>query len=153
MKTTQFPYSDFLRGPNKVLPQLDEGDVVLERRNEENLVLTSFRRFASRQDGMNIAARLVADVARNHPELLAPLFTEELPWIRWLPESDRARCAEDLLRDLVAGADTGSLEPFARTLSAWRSTAEIWSDPELAHRLRGPFAGDGKEILRTHPAR
>jgi hypothetical protein len=46
-----FPYSDFLRGPNKVLPRLDEGDVLLERRDEENLVLTSFRRFASRQRG------------------------------------------------------------------------------------------------------
>ncbi len=94
---------------------------------------------------MNIAARLVADVARNHPELLAPLLTEELPWIHWLPESDRARCAEDLLSELVAGADTGILEPFARTLAAWRSTAEVWSDPELARRLHGPFTGDGKE--------
>lgn len=152
MKTTPFPYSDFLRGPNKVLPRLDEGDVLLERRDEENLVLTSFRRFASRQEGMSIAARLVADVVRNHPELLAPLLTEELPWIRWLPESDRARCAEDLLGELVAGADTGVLEPFARTLAAWRSTAEVWSDPELARRLHGPFAGDGEQLPRPHPA-
>jgi hypothetical protein len=87
----------------------EQGDVLLERRAEENLVLTSFRQFTSRQEGMSFAARLVADVARNHPELLAPLLTEELPWIRWLPESDRARCAEDLLGKLVAGADTGVL--------------------------------------------
>jgi hypothetical protein len=101
---------------------------------------------------MSVAARLVADIARNHRELLAPLLTEELLWIRWLPESDRVRCAENLPGELVAGAETGVLEPFARTLAAWRSTAEVRSDPELARRLHGPFAGDGEEVPRPHPA-
>jgi hypothetical protein len=97
---------------------------------------------------MNVAAHLVADIARRHPELLASLLTEELPWMRWLPESDQARCVDELMGELVAGADTGILEPFARTLAVWRSTAEVWSDPELVRRLHGPFAGDGEEIAR-----
>jgi hypothetical protein len=45
----------------------------------------------------------------------------------------------ELLDHLLAGADTGLLVPFARALGEWKSTAEIYSDPELARRLRGPF--------------
>ena len=40
-----FPYSAFLRGPTRVLPSLIDADVVLERRDEENLVLMRAERF------------------------------------------------------------------------------------------------------------
>lgn len=148
MTTKAFPYSTFLRGPTEVLPQLDEGDVLLERRDEENLVLTSFGRFAARQEGMTLAARLLGDVVRDQADMMARLFDVELPWMRWLPETDRKECIDELLGELVAGADTGVLEPFARALAAWRSTAEVWSDPGMARRLQGPFAGDGATIPR-----
>jgi hypothetical protein len=58
------------------------------------------------------------------------------------------RDEENLLRQLVAGADTGLLVPFARSLTSWRSTAEVWSDPQLARGLQGPFPGDGGEAVR-----
>lgn len=146
--TTPFPYSTFLRGPSKVLPRLEEGDVLLERRDEENLVLTSFGRFSARQEGMSLAVRLLGDVARSQTELMTSLFAAELPWLRWLPEAEQSQCVDELFGELAAGADTGVLEPFARALAAWRSTAEAWSDPELARRLQGPFDGEGEEISR-----
>ncbi len=153
MKTASYPYSAFLRGPSEVLPQLDEGDVLLERRDEENLVLTTFTRFAARQEGMTVAARLLGDVVRDQAQIMAGLFGRELPWLRWLPEKEHTQCVEELLGELVAGADTGVLEPFARALAAWRSTAEVWSNPELARRLQGPFPGDGEEITRPRRKR
>lgn len=148
MTTKAFAYSTFLRGPTEVLPQLEECDVLLERRDEENLVLTSLGRFAARQEGMTLAARLLGGVVRDQADMIARLFDVELPWLRWLPEADRKACIDELLGELVAGADTGVLEPFARALAAWRSTAEVWSDPDMARRLRGPFTGDGKAIPR-----
>jgi putative hydrolase of HD superfamily len=75
-------------------------------------------------------------------------LSELLPWLRWLPEAERASCVRELRADLVAGLDTGQLLPFARTLASWRATAEIWSDPQLACELQGPFAGDGPELGR-----
>jgi hypothetical protein len=153
MKTTTFPYSAFLRGPSDVLPQLEEGDVLLERRDDENLVLTRYARFAARQEGMTLAARLLGDAVRDRAEMVVGLLRQELPWIRWLPEAEQAQCAGELIGELAAGADTGVLEPFARALAAWRSTAEVWSDPDLARRLQGPFAGDGDEIPRPHKKR
>ena len=150
MKTTAFAYSAFLRGPTDVLPQLDEGDVLLERRDDENLVLTRYGRFAARQEGMTFAARLLGDVVRDRSDLVVELLRQELPWMHWLPEAEQTQCAEELMAELAAGADTGMLDPFARSLTAWRSTAEVWSDPELARRLGSRFSGDGEEIPRPH---
>lgn len=148
MKTTTFPYSAFLRGPSGILPQLEEGDVLLERRDDENLVLTQYARFAARQEGMSLAARLLGDVVRDQAAMVIGLLRHELPWMHWLPESEQEQCSEELIAELAAGADTGVLEPFARTLDSWRSTAEVWSDPQLARRLQGPFAGDGEDLPR-----
>ncbi|MFG3617673.1 hypothetical protein [Nocardia sp. NPDC047654] len=56
-----------------------------------------------------------------------------------MPETGRTEAVTELLDQLIAGADTGLFIPFARDLIAWRSTAEIYAQPELARRLTGPF--------------
>lgn len=52
-------------------------------------------------------------------------LTEVFPWMRWLPEDERALCVAEMLADLSSATDTGTLLPFARTVAAWRSTAEV----------------------------
>ncbi|MGH3931338.1 MAG: hypothetical protein ACRDTF_15365 [Pseudonocardiaceae bacterium] len=148
MATRTFPYSAFLRGPSKVLPSLDDGDVVLERRDQENIVLMSSERFEAGLTTLRIAARALAVLARRDLGLAEELLAEELPWLHWLPEQERWSCIRELLAHLVAGADTGLLLPFSRALMSWRSTAEVWSDPQLARELQGPFAGDGLPVPR-----
>ncbi|WP_175583112.1 hypothetical protein [Nocardia cyriacigeorgica] len=77
------------------------------------------------------------------------VFAEELPWLTWLPEPARPQCVGELLDHLLAGAETGLLLPFSRALREWQSTAEVYSDPELARRLRGPFgAYEATELPR-----
>jgi hypothetical protein len=127
-----FPYSAFLRGPSRVLPSLADADVILARRDEENLVLMREERFEAAATGLRIAARSLAVLARRQRDLAEELLAEELPWLTWLPAAERLACVRELLADLVAGADTGLLMPFARNLASWRSTAEVWSDPTLA---------------------
>lgn len=147
-----FPYSTFLRGPSQVLPSLADADVILERRDEENLVLMRAERFEAAATGLRIAARSLAVLARRQRDLAEELLAEELPWLTWLPAAERLACVRELLADLVAGADTGLLTPFARNLTSWRSTAEVWSDPTLARELQGPFDGDGHVIDRPEVA-
>jgi hypothetical protein len=150
--TTQtFPYSAFLRGPSQVLPSLADADVILERRDEENLVLMRAERFEATATGLRIAARSLAILARRQRDLAEELLAEELPWLTWLPAEERLACVKELLADLVAGADTGLLTPFARNLASWRSTAQVWSDPNLARELQGPFDGEGPLIDRPLP--
>jgi hypothetical protein len=86
-------------------------------------------------------------IARTNRSLAEEVFAEELPWLKWLPPEARSECVVELLDHLLAGADTGLLLPFARALREWKSTAEIYSDPELAERLRGPFATETAEEL------
>ena len=148
MAVQTFPYSSFLRGPSQVLPSLADADVILERRDEENLVLTRVERFDAVATGLRIAARSLAILARRHRDLAEEALAEELPWLTWLPDEERPTCVRELLADLVAGAETGLLVPFARNLASWRSTAEAWSDPRLARDLQGPFDGDGPVINR-----
>jgi hypothetical protein len=71
-------------------------------------------------------------------------------WMHWLPKAQRHQCVADVLANLDAGADTGSLVPFALAVTSWRSTAEVWSGPNLARRLHGPLDGDGPVIERPH---
>jgi hypothetical protein len=80
--------------------------------------------------------------------LAEEVLAEELPWLHWLPENERPVCVRELLAEMTAGADTGLLLPFSRSLTAWRATAEVWSDPALASQLRGPFPGDGGNAQR-----
>ncbi|GAB3564529.1 hypothetical protein GCM10027445_08480 [Amycolatopsis endophytica] len=151
MTVERFPYSDFLLGPGKVLPALEGSDVVLERRDDENLVLTRIERFEAAQSGMSVAAHALQALLKRDRPLAEELLTEQLSWLHWLPPDERGDCVRDLLAHLLAGADTNSLLPFARALSAWQSTAEAWSDPELAERVRSDFPGDGPALER--PAR
>ncbi|WP_248965298.1 hypothetical protein [Sphaerisporangium perillae] len=148
MATKSFPYSAFLRGPSQVLPSLDDADVVLERRDDENLVLMRAERFEAGAATLRIAARALAILARRNSDLAEEVLAEELPWTTWLPESERHACVRELLGHLMAGADTGELVPFSRALTSWRSTAVAWSDPQLARDLQGPFPGDGAEVPR-----
>jgi len=122
-----------------VFPALEDADVILERRDAENLVLMRSERFQAMTDGLHLAARSLSIVARTNRALAEEVFSVELPWLTWLPAEARLECMRELLDHLLAGADTGLLLPFARALREWKSTAEIYSDPELARRLRGPF--------------
>ncbi|MFC7381405.1 hypothetical protein [Sphaerisporangium rhizosphaerae] len=140
MATRSFPFSTLINKQTSVFPALDDADVILERRDAENLVLMRSERFQAMSDGLRLAARSLSIIAHANRGLAEQVFAEELPWLTWLPAEARMECVSELLDHLLAGADTGLLVPFARALREWTSTAEIYSDPELARRLRGPFA-------------
>jgi hypothetical protein len=137
--TRTFPFSTLINKQTSIFPALDDADVILERRGAEDLVLMRSERFRAMAEGLRLAARSLSIIARENEALAEEVFAEELPWLTWLPPEARVECVTELLNHLLAGADTGLFLPFARALREWKSTAEIYSDPELALRLRGPF--------------
>lgn len=148
MSTERTTYSGFLRGPSEVLPRLSYGDVLLERRDGEDLVLTTATRAAAFLEGLNVGVTALRHLAKSHHDLLAEVLTEELPWLRWLPEADRSACVRELVDDLAASIEVENFSRFHLDLTAWRHTAEVWADPELADRLTGDFVGDGGNVHR-----
>jgi hypothetical protein len=145
MTTRTSPFSTLINKQTSVFPALDDADVILERRDAENLVLMRSERFQAMTDGLALAAKSLAVIARTNRPLAEEVFAEELRWLVWLPAEARSECVAELLDHLLAGADTGLLLPFAHALREWKSTAEAYSDPELARRLRGPFTTEAAE--------
>lgn len=149
MATRTFPFSTLINKQTSVFPALADADVILERRDAENLVLMRSERFDAMVKGLGLAARSLAIIAKANRPLAEEVFAEELPWLTWLPAEARPECIRELLGHLLAGAETGLLLPFSRALKEWQSTAEIYSDPELARRLRGPIdTGDATDLPR-----
>ena len=149
---THVPYSKLLNEPRTVLAELERGDVVLDRRDDVDLVLSTAPRQAAAEASAVLAARLLRAVAGREPDLLAALLADDLTWLYWLPDDEKRQCREELVANLVAGLQTGHWEPFARVLTAWQSTAEVWSDPQLARTLAQEFPGDGPELARPGEA-
>ncbi|MEU2031655.1 hypothetical protein [Nocardia amamiensis] len=153
MTAKSFPFSDLIRKQTSVFPALADADVILERRDAENLVLSRSERFEAKETALRLLARTIAIIARSNRGLAEEVFAEELPWLKWLPDTGRAEAAAELLDQLIAGADTGLFTPFARDLVAWQHTAEIYAQPELAQRLAGPFdPSDFSEVSRPGQA-
>lgn len=136
---TVLPFSDLIRRQTSVFPALDNTDVILQRRDGEDLVLSRAGRWNAMESALHLLARSMRLVAGANRGLAEEVFAEELPWLTWLPKDARAEAVAEILDQLLAGADTGQFMPFARALREWKSTAEIHSDPALLRRLSGPF--------------
>jgi hypothetical protein len=135
------PLSDLLRQTSEVTSMLADGDLILARRDADDLYLSTRDRHEREARGLQVTARMLAKVAAADPELAANALLDVLPWTRWLPPGDRHDCLTQLVLDLSAGAETGEFRPFQLSLAAWESTAIAWADPDVAEALaaaRGP---------------
>jgi hypothetical protein len=133
------PFSELVRKQTSVFPLLAEADVLLERRDAENVVLMRDERYRAMEGALRLAARSLGLVAKANRQLAEDVFAEELPWLAWLPAEHRPEAVRELLDDLLAGADTGHYLPFLRDLTAWKHTAEVYTEPARVAHLSGPL--------------
>jgi len=138
------PLSDLSRRTTEVTALVAEGDVILGRRDAADLYLSTVERHEREAYGLVVTTRALSALAALRPDLAGDALTESLPWMAWLPSSEKIKCLEELLSDLRAGAETSELRPFMLSLAAWQSTAIAWADPEVAQALRD---ADGFEDL------
>lgn len=138
MQVIERSFSDFLRHPKEVVAELAEHDVVLRRRNAPALRLCRVDRDESRAETLNALARLLRNLAVHSPVSLTEALSDAYPWVQYLPREERELFAEELTEELLASASIEMFEPVALLVGAWKATAEIHADPELARRLAGP---------------
>ena len=134
-------FSEFLRGPNPVAEMVYRDDVVLTRRNDEDLVLSTVWRQNYREEATTVAAGALRSLARSHPDLVASALAAELPWLSWLPEDEEVECVKQMVVDLAAGASVKSYRAFFQHLIQWKHSAEIHADPELLAEITRPLTG------------
>lgn len=145
MVSPELTVSDFLRNSGEVLDRLDREDLVLRRRDGEDVFLARADRQRDEREAASSAGRLLARLLEDpvlRDRVLADL-PDTSPWTRFLPESDVARFADELVQTIAACAELGSFAPVGTLVRQWKNTAEVWAQPRLLDALTAkPFAGE-----------
>src|SRR5450631_2530597 len=101
MITAEESWTTFLRSPNEVVSRLDQGDVILKRRDASPLRLSLATRASAESQGTELTARVLREALSRSPGL-AEIFLETVerdkPWVRLLPRDAR----EGFVRELLA---------------------------------------------------
>jgi hypothetical protein len=138
--------SELLNKPKATLARLASNRrLVLHRRDDEDLVLTTVQRAAADTAVVRDTTRLFAEMMRADPivmTLAVQVLPSIFPWVRHLPEDARQEFAAEWLSTLSAAAELNNSAAVEGIVAAWRSTAEIYADPELFATLTRPADGD-----------
>jgi hypothetical protein len=150
MRVTERPFSDLLRHPKDVAFEVDEGDVVLRRRDEPDLRLTRADRETERAAAFAAFGRTLRNLAVHNPRALGDALGDAFPWLEFLPGAERRAFVEEFSRVAAAAAELDTYGPMSQIVREWRATAEIHANPRLARRLRRPTDTAGARV--TPPA-
>ena len=146
-QTAEATLTDFLRDPKAVVDRLEHVDVVLHRRNAEDLRLSLESRTEAVADGVRFLARMLSAAltdAAVRDRLQAS--AEAIPWLSFLPVPQRQEFLAEFFRTAEAAAELGVMTPLAQLLREWQATAAIYADPELTAELRRLLPGDGERV-------
>lgn len=125
MDGASYTVSHFLRRSGDVLSAAATDDVVLRRRDGEDLVLTTTSRGQALRDAVDLLAETVLEVLRapGGADLLARALSDAARWTASLSAEERMRMLADVGRAGAAAAALGRPERLARVLGGWRQTA------------------------------
>ncbi len=146
MRVIERPFSDLLRRPKEVTSDLDEGDVLLRRRDEPDLRLTRADRDAEQAAAFAALGRTLRNLAMHTPKALESALSDAFPWLEFLPSRDRQLFVKEFSRIVIAAAEIGNYAPLNQLIREWRATAEVHADPKLARRLRRPLEASGDRV-------
>ncbi|MER6528906.1 hypothetical protein [Streptomyces sp. NPDC001508] len=78
----------------------------------------------------------------NAIDTLTRVFSEAFPWVRFLPTEAVREFLIEFMETARASSELGTVSPIAPLVVSWKSTAEIYADPELRDQLTAPAEGD-----------
>jgi hypothetical protein len=150
MSLAQHTFTHMLRNSGDVLAEVEHRDVVLRRRDGEDLFLGLRSREESVRDALGVLARLLLAASfdpatRQH---VAGGLSASLPWTTFLPEDERSEFVEALTSTAAACVEVDTFEPLAHVIDGWRAAAEIHANPELAKVLSAEHSGPPLKIRR-----
>lgn len=146
MRMIERPFSDLLRRPKEVADQVEDGDVLLRRRDQPNLWLTRADREAQRADTFTAIGRALRNLAVHNPAALGSALEDAFPWLEFLPPRDQRSFLDEFSRVVVAAATVDNYASLNQLLVEWRATAEVYADPKLARRLRRAVTATGDRV-------
>jgi hypothetical protein len=127
--------SDLLNKPKATLARLASNRrLVLHRRDAEDLVITTAERAAADNAVVRDTTRLFREMMREDPmvmTLAVRVLPSVFPWVRHLPADAWQEFAAEWLEALSAAGELDNGAAVEGLVAGWRSTAEIYADPEL----------------------
>lgn len=146
MPVTERPFSDLLRKPKEVTADVEDGDVLLRRRDEPDLRLSRADRDADRSATFAALGRALRHLAVRNPKALEGALGDAFPWLELLPAREGKGFVDEFSRVVAACADLDNYAPLGQLVREWRATAEVHADPRLARRLRRPVEAAGAPV-------
>ena len=150
MRLAEHTFTHMLRNSGEVLAEVEHRDLVLRRRDGEDLFLGLRSREASVRDALGVLARLLlaASVDTDTRRKIAGALAASLPWTTFLPDDEREEFFGALTSTAAACVEVDTFDPLAHLIDGWRATAEIHANPELANLLRAERPGPAGKVKR-----
>jgi hypothetical protein len=117
----------------------------VQRRDAEDLVLTTATRAAQAREASSVTARIFVALMQRDPhvrELVAEIVPDVFPWVMFLSRDEAREFVAELVSTMRAADAIDNPAPVAQVIHSWRHTAEVLADPELATSLTMPSDGD-----------
>jgi len=148
--SVEVSWTTFLRDPKSVTEKLEKGDVVLNRRDGPDVRLSFADRYAGQADGLEVAASLLASMARRGAarKLLREAISTQFAWVRVMPKGAQDQFLNEFIDCAESSGELGTVEPLAQLVHEWKATATVYADPRLTRRLSRTLSGDGPSAPR-----
>ena len=125
--------------------------LLVRRRDAEDLVLTTAARAELEHTAASVTTRMFVALMQRDPrarKLVTDVLPEVFPWVAFLSREEVQEFVVELVETLRAAESLDNPAPVVQVIEAWRHTAEVLADPELAAIL----AADTDEDLGSVPA-
>jgi hypothetical protein len=149
MSLLEMNLSELLNKPKATLAALRGARrIVLRRRGEEDLVLTTAARAEQDHAVMGATSRMFAEMMRTPAgrTLVLDVLPATFPWVRYLPAHDVREFSVDLVDALGAAGELDNTAAVAQLITEWRHTAEVHADPELHAALTTDLGEDSGPV-------
>ena len=150
MTAPEVNFSDLSNKPLNVVGQVERSatrSVRIRRRGKDvsDLVLVTEERAAQVTEVVTATTRMFLALMEHDDEarsLATEVVPAAFPWVRFLPKEDVRAFVVELVETLAAAESLRNPAPVANLVAAWRHTAEVHADPELA----GILQRDGDDL-------
>lgn len=119
--------------------------LVVRRRDAEDLVLTTASRARQAREASSVTSRLFVALMQHDPhvrDLVTDIVPQVFPWVAFLSREEVREFVVELVSTMKAADSIDNPAPVAQVIDAWRHTAEVLADPELAAVLSVSSDGD-----------
>ncbi len=152
MPVVERTLSDMLRNSGEVIEETAVRDVILRRRDGEDLFLALRSRERAVRESLGVLARILRAALYDDGARAAVVkwAAEELPWTTLLPEYEAEAFLSDFARTVAACVEADTYEPLVHELSDWKATAETHANREIVEALRERHEGPAIPLTRPN---